>query len=142
MGIKYTGFLHSNDLYWIPVLLDGNQIYLVLASKTNFHNTNSNRECVVIIFSCMLYTCFLIYVISVAVIGGFQGNEYITYYYTTTQETHTNDISLRFKSFLRNAFLFQTVSSSSTDYLRGELDNGRIKVTIKVEGQPPQVNLC
>jgi leucine-rich repeat transmembrane neuronal protein 1/2 len=90
----------------------------------------------------MLHTFIYFILFLVAVIGGFQGNEYITYYYTTTQETHTNDISLRFKSFLRNAFLFQTVSSSSTDYLRGELDNGRIKVTIKVEGQPPQVILC
>ena len=105
-------------------------------------NVNSNRECVVNVFFCMLHTFIYFILFSVAVIGGFQGNEYITYYYTTTQETHTNDISLRFKSFLRNAFLFQTVSSSSTDYLRGELDNGRIKVTIKVEGQPPQVILC
>ena len=72
-------------------------------------------------------------------IGGFQGNEYATFYYSTRQETHTNDISLRFKSFLRNAFLFQTVSSISDDFLRAELDNGKVKVTIKVDGQPEQV---
>ncbi|XP_052079469.1 uncharacterized protein LOC127717737 isoform X2 [Mytilus californianus] len=74
-----------------------------------------------------------------AMIGGFQGNDYLTYFYSTRQESHTNDISLRFKSFLRNAFLFQTISSISDDYLRAELDNGRVKVTIKVEGQSPQV---
>ena len=79
------------------------------------------------------------YLFAVAVIGGFQGNGYLIYRYLNHRESHTNDISLRFKSFLRNAFLFQTVSSISDDYMRAELVNGRIQVTIKVEGQAPQV---
>ncbi|KAJ8319909.1 LOW QUALITY PROTEIN: hypothetical protein KUTeg_001496 [Tegillarca granosa] len=71
----------------------------------------------------------------VAVIGGFQGNHYVTYYYSTTQITHTNDISVRFISPLSRAFLFQTFTDRDGGFIRAELVDGRVKVTIHLDGR-------
>lgn len=89
-------------------------------------------------FSC-LFILFLF--ILVAEIAGFQGDDYFIYPYLTPQETHTNDIAVRFKTFLKDALLFTTVSRNSNDFLRAELENGQAKVTVNFEGQAPQVRI-
>lgn len=72
---------------------------------------------------------------SVAVIGGFTGQEILTYYYALNELTHTNDISLRFMTRTPNAFLFQTHADRTEDFLRGEIENGRLKITIRIDGR-------
>lgn len=70
-----------------------------------------------------------------AVVAGFQGTNSVSYYYSTTRKTHTNDIALRFNTMFEDAFLFQTASKRHPEYIRGELKGGKIKITFFVNGQ-------
>ncbi|XP_060080041.1 uncharacterized protein LOC132559439 isoform X2 [Ylistrum balloti] len=70
-----------------------------------------------------------------AVVAGFQGTNSVSYYYSTTRQTHTNDIALRFNTMFGDAFLFQTASSRHPEYIKGELQDGRVKITFFVDGR-------
>lgn len=62
------------------------------------------------------------------------------YHYSRYLETHMNDFSVRFRTKQSNAILFQTYSTQGhNDFIRAELENGRIKVTVRVNGRD-QVN--
>ncbi|XP_052825988.1 uncharacterized protein LOC106882798 isoform X1 [Octopus bimaculoides] len=49
--------------------------------------------------------------------------------------SHTNDISLRFKTHLSNTTLFHTTAENSTDSAMAVLENGILKLIITVNGQ-------
>lgn len=68
--------------------------------------------------------------------AAFEGREYVIYHYSRYLETHMNDFSVRFKTKQSNAILFQTYSTQGhNDFIRAELENGRIKVTVRVNGR-------
>lgn len=72
--------------------------------------------------------------------AAFEGREYVIYHYSRYLETHMNDFSVRFRTKQSNAILFQTFSTQGhNDFIRAELENGRIKVTVRVNGRD-QVN--
>lgn len=72
--------------------------------------------------------------------AAFEGREYVIYHYSRYLETHMNDFSVRFRTKQSNAILFQTYSTQGhNDFIRAELENGRIKVTVRVNGRD-QVN--
>lgn len=74
------------------------------------------------------------------VTAAFEGREYVIYHYSRYLETHMNDFSVRFRTKQSNAILFQTYSTQGhNDFIRAELENGRIKVTVRVNGRD-QVN--
>lgn len=74
------------------------------------------------------------------VTAAFEGREYVIYHYSRYLETHMNDFSVRFRTKQSNAILFQTFSTQGhNDFIRAELENGRIKVTVRVNGRD-QVN--
>lgn len=76
------------------------------------------------------------------VTAAFEAREYVIYHYSTYLTTHVNDFSLRFKTKQNNAILFQTYSTRGhNDFIRAELENGRVKVTIRINGQD-QVSTC
>lgn len=68
--------------------------------------------------------------------AAFEGREYVIYHYSRYLETHMNDFSVRFRTKQSNAILFQTYSTQGhNDFIRAELENGRIKVTVRVNGR-------
>ncbi|KAK6166927.1 hypothetical protein SNE40_023527 [Patella caerulea] len=69
-----------------------------------------------------------------ALVGALNGKQFAVVSMDATQ-THTNDISMRFKSPLSDALLFQTHTDVSNEYLRCELENGRIKITTNLGGE-------
>lgn len=70
------------------------------------------------------------------VTAAFEGREYVIYHYSRYLETHMNDFSVRFRTKQSNAILFQTYSTQGhNDFIRAELENGRIKVTVRVNGR-------
>ncbi|XP_056012893.1 uncharacterized protein LOC125678424 isoform X7 [Ostrea edulis] len=70
------------------------------------------------------------------VTAAFEAREYVLYHYSRYLETHLNDFSLRFRTKQNNALLFQTYSSQGhNDFIRGEIENGRIKITIRINGK-------
>ena len=48
--------------------------------------------------------------------------------------SHTNDISLRFKTPKRDSLLFTTSNEETADYLNVSLDNGRGKLSTNLGG--------
>lgn len=65
----------------------------------------------------------------------FEDGHYILYNYLLQQRTHNNDFSVRFRTSQDNAILFQTHSTRGQDeYIRAVLENGRIKVTVRIDG--------
>ncbi|XP_062614011.1 uncharacterized protein LOC134275752 isoform X2 [Saccostrea cucullata] len=70
------------------------------------------------------------------VTAAFNRQQYVIYQYARFLETHLNDFSLRFRTKQSNAILFQTYSSQGhNDFIRAELENGRVKVTIRINGK-------
>ena len=72
-----------------------------------------------------------------AVIGSWDGTKSTNYEFLLTEVTHTNDISFRFMTPLKNTLLFQTElnENKGDDYLKAELVDGRVVVTVNVGGQ-------
>lgn len=70
-----------------------------------------------------------------APIAGMDGTKRVSYLFNNRQVTHTNDISLRFLTPLSNTFLFSTKVGNSDDYIKAELENGKVKVTTQVGGR-------
>lgn len=65
----------------------------------------------------------------------FEDGHYILYNYLLQQKTHNNDFSVRFRTAQDNAVLFQTYSTRGLDeYIRAVLENGRVKVTFRING--------
>ncbi|XP_060080039.1 uncharacterized protein LOC132559438 [Ylistrum balloti] len=70
----------------------------------------------------------------IAVVGGFTGNNGAIYRKTVSQKSYTNDLAVRFKTMFPRAILFKTYSNSSDDYIKGELVDGSIKITVYKDG--------
>ena len=70
-----------------------------------------------------------------APIGGFGGNEYVHTNFNQTLVTHTNDISVRFKTLKEDGLLLATSNNRNEDYLRVSLEGGRGKVETNLGGQ-------
>lgn len=52
-----------------------------------------------------------------------------------TQETHIDNWSLRFKSPLKDALLFQTFAHNSDLFLRCSIEDGKVKVETNLGGE-------
>lgn len=80
------------------------------------------------------YICFNFYY-SGPVTSIFEDGHYILYNYLLQQKTHNNDFSVRFRTAQDNAVLFQTYSTRGlNEYIRAVLENGRVKVTFRING--------
>lgn len=64
------------------------------------------------------------------------GNEYIRITIFPALVTHTNDITLRFKTPKPNGLLFVTSNQYVNDYLNVTLEGGRGKLQTNLGGQP------
>ena len=69
-----------------------------------------------------------------AVVAGWDGTLDTTYTFFNRELTHTNDISFRFLTPLSDTILFRTETDNKDDYIQAELEGGKVKVTIKVDG--------
>ncbi|XP_033728353.1 uncharacterized protein LOC117317613 [Pecten maximus] len=69
-----------------------------------------------------------------AVVGGFAGNRGAIYRKQVSQKSYTNDIAVRFKTLFPRAMLFQTYSNTSDDYIKGELVDGSVRITVYRDG--------
>jgi len=67
---------------------------------------------------------------------GFNGNDLVRISVWPTLNTHTNDISLRFKTIKEDGLLFSTSNHFTDDYLKVSLDKGRGLLETNVGGQP------
>lgn len=65
---------------------------------------------------------------------GFTGNEHLRINIQPTRRTHTNDISLRFRTPKGDGLLFGVSSKSSDAYLNVFLENGQIKLETNLGG--------
>lgn len=80
------------------------------------------------------FICFNFYY-SGPVTSIFEDGHYILYNYLLQQKTHNNDFSVRFRTAQDNAVLFQTYSTRRlNEYIRAVLENGRVKVTFRING--------
>lgn len=61
--------------------------------------------------------------------------------HSDTRITHTNDISLRFKTNRPNGLLFVTSNRRNSGYLKLSLQNGRGVVETNIDGQFPVTDL-
>lgn len=55
--------------------------------------------------------------------------------FSRTLQSHSDDLSLRFRSPLRDGLLFETFARGSNAFLRCSLENGRIKVETNLGGE-------
>ncbi|XP_052237025.1 neurexin-1a-like isoform X2 [Dreissena polymorpha] len=69
-----------------------------------------------------------------AVIAGWDGSNWSAFNFVNREVTHTNDLSVRFYTPLRDTLLFRTEADNNDDYIQAELVDGRAKVTIQVDG--------
>ncbi|OWF43128.1 uncharacterized protein LOC110460116 [Mizuhopecten yessoensis] len=72
---------------------------------------------------------------NVAPIGRFRGDTYVTYSYNSPYVSGINDFSLRFNTMMPNTFLFQTEANKRTEYIRGEIKEGSLKITVFAAGK-------
>ncbi|ELT97439.1 hypothetical protein CAPTEDRAFT_43082, partial [Capitella teleta] len=70
-----------------------------------------------------------------APVATFDGKSYILINIDPTLETHTNDISLRFKTHSQDGLLFETSTKYSDDYLKAYLQGGRGRLETNLGGQ-------
>ncbi|KAL3854443.1 hypothetical protein ACJMK2_013712 [Sinanodonta woodiana] len=70
-----------------------------------------------------------------AIVASWNGSTAATYDFTRLQNTHTNDLSVRFNTPLKNTLLFKTECDTKDDYIQAELEDGRVKVTVRVDGR-------
>ena len=64
----------------------------------------------------------------------FSGNDYIRVRVRPTWTTHTNDISVRFKTREQDGLLFTTSNNRNQDFLRALMDRGRVRVIHNIGG--------
>ncbi|KAL4216896.1 neuroligin protein binding [Mactra antiquata] len=69
-----------------------------------------------------------------AVIGGWDGSFATTYDFPIREMTHTNDISFRFRTLMKDTILFRSEADNGRDFIRVELINGKVQMTISVDG--------
>ncbi|XP_069108101.1 uncharacterized protein [Argopecten irradians] len=69
-----------------------------------------------------------------ALVGGFIGNHGAIYRKRVSQKSYTNDIAVRFKTMFPRAMLFQTYSNTTDDYIKGELVDGSVRITVHKDG--------
>ena len=65
---------------------------------------------------------------------GFTGNDHLRINIKPTRRTHTNDISLRFRTPKEDGLLFGVSSALSDAYLNTFLENGQIKLETNLGG--------
>ena len=82
-----------------------------------------------------LYLC-----IAEAPIVTFDGNDYLVFRVNPQLETHTNDISVRFKTHSRDGVIFETSTRGSEDYLKAFLQGGRGRLETNLGGQSRVTN--
>ncbi|XP_053386148.1 uncharacterized protein LOC123539409 isoform X3 [Mercenaria mercenaria] len=70
-----------------------------------------------------------------AVVAGWDGTLSTTFTFVNREMTHTNDISFRFLTPLSDTILFRTEADNKDDFIQAQLEDGKAKVTIKVDGQ-------
>ncbi|KAL5005761.1 hypothetical protein ScPMuIL_016919 [Solemya velum] len=70
-----------------------------------------------------------------AVIIGMEGDQFGQLNFPNRRVTHTNDISFRFLTALRDGMLFWTECDENNNHIRAEMEGGRIKVTVHVDGE-------
>ena len=71
-------------------------------------------------------------VISAAPVVTFNGKDYVQIQISPPLETHTNDISLRFKTHHENGLLFKTSTRNSQGYLKAYLEDGKGKLDTNI----------
>ncbi|XP_052812359.1 neurexin-1-like isoform X2 [Mya arenaria] len=70
-----------------------------------------------------------------AAIARWDGSFSTAFNFVNRDVTHTNDLSVRFNTPLKDTLLFRTETDSKGDYIQAELDDGRLKITFLVDGQ-------
>ncbi|KAK3601345.1 hypothetical protein CHS0354_011952 [Potamilus streckersoni] len=70
-----------------------------------------------------------------AIVASWNGSTAATYDFSRPQSTHTNDLSVRFNTPLKNTLLFKTECDTKDDFIQAELEDGRVKVTVRVDGR-------
>lgn len=65
---------------------------------------------------------------------GFTGQEYLRINIHPTYRSHTNDISLRFRTPKESGLLFSTSNRGPGDYLNAFLENGQVKLETNLGG--------
>ncbi|XP_052814372.1 uncharacterized protein LOC128241470 isoform X5 [Mya arenaria] len=70
-----------------------------------------------------------------AAIARWDGSFSTAFNFVNRDVTHTNDLSVRFNTPLKDTLLFRTEADSKGDYIQAELDDGRLKITFRVDGQ-------
>ena len=73
--------------------------------------------------------------VTAAQIVTFGGNDYIRVRFRPTLNTHTNDISVRFKTREQDGLLFTTDNNRNDDFIRALMDRGRVKVLHNIGGE-------
>ena len=67
--------------------------------------------------------------------ANFNAEEHISLSYSPTQVTHSNDISMRFKTPKNNGFLLSTSNDQNREFLKVLIEDGRGKVETNLGGQ-------
>ena len=65
----------------------------------------------------------------------FSGNDFVRVGLRPMMVTHTNDISIRFKTRKPEGLLFSTSNEQDNGFLRAELEGGRVRVVTNVGGE-------
>ena len=65
----------------------------------------------------------------------FDGKDFLRIRFRPTMRTHTNDISIRFKTREPDGLLFTTSNNQNDDFLRAVMDRGRVKVLHNIGGE-------
>ena len=59
--------------------------------------------------------------------------------YRPARVTHTNDISIHFRTSEEQGVIFGTSNVANNDYIKAYLENGRVHVDIYIEGSGREV---
>lgn len=85
------------------------------------------------LLACILVVCSFVLV---APFVAFSGQQYLRVNVQPTYRSHTNDISLRFKTLKDSGLLFETSNRAADDRLSAMLENGQVKVETNLGGSP------
>jgi hypothetical protein len=83
--------------------------------------------------SAILSIFYIIYLLD-AVVAGWDGTLATTFTFLNREVTHTNDISFRFLTPLSDTILFRTEADTRGDFIQAQLEGGKVRVTMKVDG--------
>jgi len=99
------------------------------------------RQNAVNVSACYLYCTVVVCLCAAdAIMVAYTGSQSSVVSLQPLLKSHTNDISLRFRTPKRTGLLFVASSRGMTDYIRAFLNDGFLKLETKVGGVLPVIN--